>query len=120
LRRLVHSTIIIIDVAAGSEGFGEVVRWWGGFAHWYIDIPSHQISQKIIKFFFGVASSMFITAKNARGSRRFYFPKAQHSVLVSHPLLYARIPRNRQKVRQFGVFFPIPKLVFEGNHEVKE
>jgi hypothetical protein len=26
---------IIIDVAAGSGGFGEVVRWWGGFARWY-------------------------------------------------------------------------------------
>jgi hypothetical protein len=32
---LAHSTIIIIDVAAGSGGFGEVVRWWGGFARWY-------------------------------------------------------------------------------------
>jgi len=35
LRRLAHSTIIITDVAAGSGGFGEVVRWWGGFARWY-------------------------------------------------------------------------------------
>jgi len=29
---------------------------------------------------------------------------------LSHPHLYARIPRNRQKVRQFGVLFPIPML----------
>ncbi len=38
----------------------------------------------------------------------------------SHPLLYARIPGNRLKVRQFGVLFPIPQLAFAGNHMVKE
>ena len=39
---------------------------------------------------------------------------------MSHLLVYARIPRNRQKVRQFGVLVPIPKLAFVGNHKVKE
>jgi hypothetical protein len=41
-------------------------------------------------------------------------------ILLSHPLLYARIPGNRQKVRQFGVLFPIPQLAFAGNRGVKE
>jgi hypothetical protein len=31
----------------------------------------------------------------------------------SHPLLYARIPRNWLKVSQFSVLFPIPQLAFE-------
>jgi hypothetical protein len=34
----------------------------------------------------------------------------------SHTLLYARISRNRQKVRQFGVLCPIPQLALAGNH----
>jgi hypothetical protein len=38
----------------------------------------------------------------------------------SHPLLYARIPRNHQKVCQLGALFPIPSLAFEGKHKVKE
>ncbi len=33
-----------------------------------------------------VSGIEFITAKNARGSMRFYFPKAQHSVLVRNRL----------------------------------
>jgi hypothetical protein len=40
--------------------------------------------------------------------------------LKSHPLLYSRIPRNRLKVRQFGVLFPIPQFAFAGNLRVKE
>jgi hypothetical protein len=39
---------------------------------------------------------------------------------TSHPLFYARIPRNRLKVRQFGALFPIPQLAFAGNLRVKE
>jgi hypothetical protein len=39
---------------------------------------------------------------------------------MSHPLLYARNPRNRLKVRQFGVLFPIPQLAFAENLKVKE
>jgi hypothetical protein len=39
---------------------------------------------------------------------------------ISHPLLYARIPGNWLKVRQFGVLFPIPQLAFAGNRRVKE
>jgi hypothetical protein len=35
--------------------------------------------------------------------------------LLSHPLLYARIPENWLKVHQFGVLFPIPYLTFTGN-----
>jgi hypothetical protein len=41
-------------------------------------------------------------------------------LLSSHPLLYARIPGNRLKVRQSGVLFPIPQLAFAGNRRVKE
>ncbi len=38
--------------------------------------------------------------------------------LRSHTLLYARIPRNQQKVRQFGILCPIPQLALTGNHSV--
>jgi hypothetical protein len=31
---------------------------------------------------------------------------------LSHPLLYARIPQNQLKVRQFGVLVSIPQLTF--------
>jgi hypothetical protein len=34
----------------------------------------------------------------------------------SHTLLYARIPRNWQKVCHFGVLFPIPHLTLAGKH----
>jgi len=47
-------------------------------------------------------------------------PAARPVRRISHPLLYARIPRNRHKVRQFGVLFSIPQLTFAGNHIVKE
>jgi hypothetical protein len=35
---------------------------------------------------------------------------------TSHTLLYARNPRNQQKVCQFGVLCPIPQLALAGNH----
>jgi hypothetical protein len=54
---LAHSTIIIIDVAAGSGGFGEVVRWWGGFARWYWTYHPTRYHKKIIEFVFGGGES---------------------------------------------------------------
>ena len=48
-----------------------------------------------------------------------YSPSCCRRVLTplqSHTLLYTRIPRNWQKIRQFGVLFPIPQLALAGNH----
>jgi hypothetical protein len=46
--------------------------------------------------------------------------QAPDAFLLRHPLLYAIIQRNCQKVRQLGILFPYPYLAFFGNHIVKE
>ena len=72
-------------------------------------------------FFNLVGAHSFLCARKGLFSVLYHF-FVHLSLLLPHepPLLYARIPRNRLKVRQFGVLFPIPQLAFEGNLRVKE
>ena len=81
-----------------------------------VSVSAYYFSKEISVSMYAVGTYVGVTRFRATSIRIGSAEPCQES----HPLLYARIPGNRHKVRQFGVLFPIPQLAFAGNRGVKE